>query len=405
MIRSAKISTSFLYNYLTAPSHDSNGKQLDEKCKKLRCLTATLQNYGGVLAKLSQMLSLDNQDSSVFSDCAPFSLKRTCEYLEKTKRDLITLADMSDMVLSDIDSTVYRSGSVGQVHKAMLDGMPIVLKVQYSGLLEQTAGDLKLLDHVINYLYTAGDFKEALADIHTRVHEELDYDRESANQTLLYDIYKNDPEIVIPKVFDCITTDRVIAMEFADGQSLRDFVATATTEEKIRLGRIMARFTYESLFTYGILYSDQHWGNFLVGPNGSSLTVLDFGCITIFEGDTLYRMRDLYRHMLSGDRESFEEVLTSMGILTGDVSQESRDYCWDYFLIQHEPWLSDSFTFTNEWLDCATKKNPDLMKDWVLPSGLVHLNKLIYSGYIIFNKLGLSGNLRDIFTEIFSSLK
>jgi predicted unusual protein kinase regulating ubiquinone biosynthesis (AarF/ABC1/UbiB family) len=404
MIRCTQISTSFLYNYLTAPSQDKDGKQLDEKCKKLRCLTATLQNYGGVLSKLSQMLSLDNQDSSVFSDCTPFSRKKTIKYLEKSIGDLISLADMGDMVLSDIDINVYKSGSIGQVHRATLDGLPIILKVQYSGLLEQTSNDLALLDRVINYMYDFSDLKDALGDIHTRVNEELDYDRESSNQTLIYDIYKNDPEIIIPKVFDCITTDRIIAMEELTGQSLRDFMTNAPTEEKNNLGKLIARFTYNTLFTYGILYSDQHWGNFLVGKNGKTLEVLDFGCLTIFDDQTTYHMREVYRNMLDDDRVSFEVTLTSMGILNDDVSGPSKDYCWKYFKLQHEPWLSDSFTFTDEWLDKATEKNPDLMKEWILPPGLVHLNKLVYSGYILYTKLGLSGNLRSIFDDIFNEL-
>ena len=60
MIRSTSICAKFIYKYLMSGSDstDENGKIIDKDVQKLRCLSNTLQNYGGVLSKLSQILSL-----------------------------------------------------------------------------------------------------------------------------------------------------------------------------------------------------------------------------------------------------------------------------------------------------------------------------------------------------------
>ena len=72
MLRSGSICMSFLYNYLTSESETENGG-LEKNCQKLKCLSKTFESYGGVLSKLSQILSLNNEKSEVFSDCKPFS--------------------------------------------------------------------------------------------------------------------------------------------------------------------------------------------------------------------------------------------------------------------------------------------------------------------------------------------
>ena len=67
MIRSTSICATFIYKYLMSGSDstDENGKIIDKDVQKLRCLSNTLQNYGGVLSKLSQILSLNDKNSSV----------------------------------------------------------------------------------------------------------------------------------------------------------------------------------------------------------------------------------------------------------------------------------------------------------------------------------------------------
>ena len=73
MLRSGSICMSFLYNYLvseaTINNEEKGGDILCKKATKLKCLVDTFQSYGGVLAKLSQIICLGENDENNISVC------------------------------------------------------------------------------------------------------------------------------------------------------------------------------------------------------------------------------------------------------------------------------------------------------------------------------------------------
>lgn len=398
MLRSSSICASFLYNYLLSDSEckDENGNPLDKKCQKLRCLSDTLESYGGVLSKLSQILSLNDQNSTVFSDCKPFSKEKTIEFFKK-------YIDKLNIPLDSVDYNVYKSGSVGQVHRAIYRGRNIVFKVQYEGLAEQTRTDLNMLDKITSYLYYFADMKHAMIDIKTKMYEELDYKMEADNQKLMAKLYKSCDFVDIPQIISKFCTDTVLGMRFIEGRCLREFIDDSTQDERNKFGMCVVKFVFESIYKHGLLYSDVHYGNFLVKKD-STLCVLDFGCLNRINPPLLEQLRELHRSIRSGDKEKFYKIVEKMGIIKKDISSLSKDYIYDYFCIQYTPWTTKEFEFTEEWLDMATDKETELMKEWVLPQDMVYFNKIPYGAHHIFTKLKLKGKFSEFFDKMFEDL-
>ena len=69
--------------------------------------------------------------------------------------------------------------------------------------------------------------------------------------------------------------------------------------------------------------------------------------------------------------------------------------------MQYEPWISETFEFTREWLRKAEYKETELMKEWKLPSDMVYLNKINYAMYHVLTNLKLEGNFSNYFKELF----
>lgn len=398
MLRSSSICASFLYNYLMSDSDckDENGQPLDKRVQKLLCLTDTLESYGGVLSKLSQILSLNDQNSTVFSDCKTFSNEKTIQYFKDFIKD-------RDLQLQSVNFNVYKSGSVGQVHKATYNGKDMVFKVQYVGLAKQTRTDLNMLDKITSYLYYFADLEHAMKDIKTKMYEELDYKMEAKNQKRMYKLYKNSDFIEIPRVISKLCTDTVLGMYFVEGKCLRDFIVDSTQEERNKFGMCAVRFVFENIYKHGILYSDVHYGNFLV-KDDSTLCVLDFGCLHDINKTLLVHLRELHKSIRVGDKDKFYQIVEEMGIIKKDISELSKKYIYDYFCIQYEPWTSEEFEFTEEWLDMAVKKETNLMKEWVLPQDMVYFNKIPYGMYHILTKLKLKGRFQAVFDKLFDEL-
>lgn len=404
MLRSGSICVNFLYNYLLGEAsintseNEKGGDILIKKATKLKCLSDTFQSYGGVLAKLSQIICLGENDenNSVFSDCKPFSTEKTSNYIKnlfETDKDFFK-------DVNSIEYEVYKSGSIGQVHKAIYkDDKKIIIKVQYIGLKEQVKTDLFILDTIITYLYSFANLNNAIEDIKNKLEEELDYTIEYHNQKVMYDNWKECDDIKIAELIPSISNEKILSMHFIEGENLNDFILTSTQEQKNKIGMMIVNFVFTNIYKYNILYSDIHYGNFIV-QNKELLYVMDFGCIHDIDDILLDNLIKLYKALLNDDKSTFYIIVENMEIIDERITPESKDYIYEYFKIQYEPWLTDNFEFTSEWVKKTDYKNTDLMKYWNIPSNLVYFNKLPYGMYHILGKMNLKGNFLSYFRKL-----
>jgi predicted unusual protein kinase regulating ubiquinone biosynthesis (AarF/ABC1/UbiB family) len=401
MLRAGSLCVSLLYKFMTSNSESKD--DINEKSKKLRLLSETFAQYGGILSKISQILVLNDIDNTVFSDCKPFSRDKTHNYIVKEFENDDIFRDVKEF-----DFNIYKSGSVGQVYRAnTIDNQQIIMKVQYSGLAEQTKQDLKILDMVISYLYNDfTDMKNAVRDIKTKINEELDYQNEKRNQQYVYQAFLDDLQINIPRIFENLCTDRIITMEFMDGYTvLNEFIANSTQEGRNEVGRLIIKFIFESIFKHHILYPDSHYGNFLVKNDASAISVLDFGCLIFLEQDLLDSLKQIHYSLKANDKIAFLNLIEILGIINTSTSEESKDYAFEYFKLQYEPLIVDTeeFQFYPEWLDLVGDKNIDLMKEWCCPPNMIYLHKIPYGLYHLLTKLDFKCNVGVIIEEILNA--
>lgn len=400
MLRSGSICISFLYNYLLSESRiekeGKGGDELIKKCGKLECLAETFASYGGVLAKLSQILCLANENDDVFSDCKPYCQKETIEYI---KKEFENNKDFFKDVKS-FDFNVFKSGSVGQVHKCVYkNDEQIIIKVQYVGLLKQFKSDIFILDKVATYLFHFSDLSNAMTDIKTKLYEELDYINEFKNQQTIYNLWNTHENIRIARLIPELCTHNLLAMEYIDAEGLTSFIETSTQEEKNNIGKYIIEFIFTNFYKYGIFYSDIHYGNFLI-KDKNILYITDFGCLNFIEHDLLNNFIKIHKALIEEDENTFYDIVKDIGILKDDVSIESKEYMYRYFKLQYEPLISQEFEFTTEWFDIAKYKEAELMKEWILPSNCVYLNKIPYGMYHLLTKLNLRGEFLDFFKDL-----
>lgn len=396
MLRTGGILFKFLYNYITDKNESDNYNDIQKKNDKLRVLSDTLASYGGVLTKISQLLNYDNENNQNYSDCKPYNQEGTTDYLKKIYNEDKELFRN----VKSLDFNVLKAGSVGQIHRGIYnDDKDIIIKIQYSGLYDQFIEDIDLVDLLTKYLYRFIDLEDSIKEIKKKLFEELDYKLEYNNHLQLYNLWKDHENIKIPELINELCTNNLLGMEYIDGQVLNEFIDTSTQDERNHIGRLLVIFIFHNFFKHGIYYSDIHYGNFIV-KSKNILYVTDFGCIHYLEKDLLENLINLYNVMLTDNKQEFYNVVEKMGIIKGDISNDSKEYMYYYFKIQFEPWITDEFEFSKSWLDKALHKNLDYMKEWKLPSNLVYLNKIAYGFYYLCTKLKLKGQFVSIITNI-----
>ena len=165
LVKSGDICIKFLYNYLTTSQTDTNS--LTCKAHKMKLLADIFASYGGILAKISQILCIEDGKGSVYSDCKPYSQVKT---LEKFREDYINNKDTFFKDVINLDFNILKSGSIGQVHRANYNNEEIVIKIQYVGLEEQFETDLKILKAVSDFLFAFIDNKDMLDEITNKLY-------------------------------------------------------------------------------------------------------------------------------------------------------------------------------------------------------------------------------------------
>ena len=237
--------------------------------------------------------------------------------------------------------------------------------------------------------------------IQNKLYEELDYKLEYSNQKLVYDLWFGHENIKVPQLIPELCTEKLLGMYYIDAENITTFVEDSTQEQRNMIGYFIVEFIFTNLYKNGIFYADIHYGNFLI-KNKEILYVTDFGCINMVEDDLKHNLISLHKNMMTDDKETFFQIMKNMEILKDDISDESKNYMYDYFKLQYTPWIEEDFEFTEEWIEKSVYKDPELMKEWILPSNCVYLNKIPYGLYHILTKLKLNVNFLDFFDQFLS---
>lgn len=404
MIRTGSICMSLLLNYIKNDTMKDSSKltnrDFKDKTNKLSSISTSFSNYGGVLTKLAQIISYGEGDftSDVFSKCMSKNSKETTKYLSNI------LNKKNDEL--EFDSTVYKSGSIGQVHRGKIfnGNLEVVFKVQYVGLKEDSKSDLFLLDKLLKFVYNGHNIGNAIIDIKEKINDEMDFNLEIENHTIFFNLWNQSSVVSIPQVYTEYCFENIICIEYLEGEILGDFIKNSTTtkESHYKIGLKLVEFIFTGIFIHQLFYSDIHYGNFLV-KNKNELYVLDFGCIHKIDNTLHSYLQSLFYSLYYEDKELFYSTVIKMEIMNEDmISNDSRNYMYEYFQDQLEPFICNrDFEFTDEWLDKVTEKNIELMGEWNLPKNVVYLNKIFYGLIHILTKLNFKGNFLHIFKKFF----
>jgi predicted unusual protein kinase regulating ubiquinone biosynthesis (AarF/ABC1/UbiB family) len=182
-------------------------------------------------------------------------------------------------VFASFDPVPIAAASIGQVYRAQLDdGRDVAVKVQYPGVASAVRADLQNLGMILRLMRSIApgiDVKQLGGEIRERIEEELDYELEAANQRTLARIYRGHPFILIPEVMTSMSHERVIVSEFVHGRRFEEF-KTCPDDERDRIGEIIFRFYFGSMYRHRQFSGDPHPGNCLLLGDGR-MAFLDFG--------------------------------------------------------------------------------------------------------------------------------
>ena len=251
---------------------------------------------------------------------------------------------------TSFDDRPAAAASIGQVHRAVwADGREVAVKVQYPGAGQALLSDLTQIgrmSRLVGLLVPGLDVKPLVAELKSRVAEELDYRQEAASQSAFADAYDGDPDILVPGVIE--SGDQVLVTEWVEGTPLSRVIARGTAAQRDRAGLLIARFLFSGPPRAGLLHADPHPGNFRL-LDDDRLAVLDYGAVNRLPDGLPTSIGPLLRLAIDGDAQGVLDGLRAEGFVREGIDIDAADLL-GYLSPILEPARAAEFRFSRSWL-------------------------------------------------------
>lgn len=363
-------------------------------------IAGTLGELKGAAMKLGQMASLA-------ADLLPKELATALQSLQK-EAPPVAFSVVEEMIHSEFDQPIERlfehfdpqpfaSASIGQVHRARVDGQEVICKVQYPGVDAAIDSDMR---HLKLALMASGMLrvdKRALdavfREISSRMHEELDYCNESDNVRAFRAFHKRHPYVVVPEVIGHRSSKRVLTLAFVPGDHIRDFDDLGYgADERDRCGQNLWQAMESQIFDHGTLHADPNPANFAFRRDGT-VVMYDFGCIKQLAPGIADGVRTLLLSGIAEDYAVLEHTLRALG-----VRRSAGPDVPEAFYKRWRDWLalpilaSESFDFGSARFEqeVISTLGPESIKYWgaFQPSHeMVFLNRTLAGHYAILRRM------------------
>ena len=373
-------------------------------------VATTLGAMKGVLMKIGQMASYIDDGlspevrrmlSRLQDSVPPMSPELAARVVEEE------LGVPPEQAFSRWDPQPIAAASIGQVHRAVtLDGRAVAVKVQYPGIAETIAADLRnvaLLRRMLRITAPAQDVDALLTELRDRVLEELDYTREAASQRLLAAYYDGHPTIHIPGIISELSTRRVVTSQLAGGARFAE-LASWPQHERDLAAETIYRFTFRSLYEVRAFNGDPHPGNYLF-HGGGRVTFLDFGLVKHFTAAELQPLLQMARTIcVEHDPEAFRRSLENAGFLRPAAplsTQAIVEHLAVFYDTIREP---GPLTITGDYASSVVRRFFDMRSPVTgyiaVPRSYVLLQRINLGLFAILGELSATANWRAIAEEI-----
>lgn len=272
-----------------------------------------LSELKGSALKAAQMMSMDkNMLPRAYSDkfaMAQYSAPPlSYPLVVKTFRNAFGKAPSE--VFDSFSHNAANAASIGQVHKALLNGKQLAVKIQYPGVADSVQSDLKLVKPFALRLMNINesDFKLYMSEVEERLMEETDYQLElkrsvSISEACMQEGIKG---LSFPVYYPELSGNRIITMDWIEGMHLKEFLKTNPTQEVCnRIGQSLWDFYDFQIHMLRMVHADPHPGNFLFHSDGS-LGIIDFGCVKEVPDDFY---RNYFRLHSPGALENYDRMV------------------------------------------------------------------------------------------------
>ncbi len=383
--------------------------ELTARVEQARLMVESLGRLKGALMKAGQLLSIDASDLLPPEAVAVLAqLQGGAEPVDFESLRGVLVQELGpnwEQRFDTFDTRPAASASIGQVHRASVNGVPVAVKVQYPGVRDSIDSDLEVLRKLGNgWLAVARskiDLTAMFEELRSILHREADYAHELVSQSRFAELVANDPHFIVPRSLPELSTTLLHTMTWEPGQPLGQWLQSPRSKEERRwLGQLLLELYCLEFFRWGLVQTDPNFGNFLVRTESRQLVLLDFGATLEFEPEFRERYVALLRVVASGDSQRISDEGVAFGLLDPREPREPRDLFAQFLQVAVEPFAPSRqpFAFRDAGYD---ERSQDIGRRFIRslrfsppPRRLMFLHRKLGGIFQLLKRLDLELDLR-----------
>ena len=309
-----------------------------------RRLAARLARLRGAAMKIGQLVSLQGEDvlppefaralAVLRAQAAPMPSPQLRRVLGRE------FGQGWERRFSNFGYEPIAAASIGQVHRVTTrDGRDLALKVQYPGVaqsIESDVDNVAVLLRLFNLLPLDLDVTAIAVEAKRQLVQEADYLAEARFLERYSRLVADEPALVVPRVHWDLTTRRVMAMDFVEGEPL-DTLLHAPPSRRNAVGALLERLVFRELFEFRVMQTDPNFANYLYQPASGRIVLLDFGATQRLAAPLVANYTRITRSVIADDRQAVAREAIRIGYAAAGDPPERVQAAVDVIFLACEP--------------------------------------------------------------------
>ena len=309
-----------------------------------RRLASRLARLRGAAMKIGQLVSLQGEDilPPEFAQALAVLRAQATPMPPQQLRRMLgrEYGNGWERRFSAFDYEPIAAASIGQVHRATTrDGRDLALKIQYPGVARSIKSDVDnvaVLLRLFNLLPLDLDVEAIAAEAKRQLVQEADYMSEASFLESYSRLVDDEPALLVPRVHWDLTTRRVMAMDFVEGEPL-EVLEHAPQVRRDTVGSLLEHLVFRELFEFRVMQTDPNFANYQYQPASGRIVLFDFGATQRLEAALVASYARITRSVIDDDREGVAREAIRIGYAAADDPLERLQAAVDVIFLVCEP--------------------------------------------------------------------
>lgn len=217
-----------------------------------------------------------------------------------------------------IDPKPLGCASLAQVHCAeLIDGTPVILKVQKRGAAKLVRVDLSVLEGIArsaDKVLPQYGVRQMFEDFYLATLREIDYREEAKNIERFKKNYSGffaSADVIFPGYYPELSTKKVLTMEPLRGKKVSQLPQGSTVARQAASQSVAA--ILEQVFDHGFFHADPHAGNLFFMEDEGKIGFIDLGLVGQLNPEDKRRFLKVLMAILKRDKPGLVTALYELG--------------------------------------------------------------------------------------------